>query len=143
LNTDRIAASYPDRRLDYYAGARWGGPLDEVVQDLALQQFQASAGLRNVTSDGSAFLDGYWLEISVEDFQAEYGAGGAAPTVAVRLRARVGSALDRQILGQFVASARQAAADNRLAAIVAAYAEAANSAMAQIVAATTASLRQR
>src|ERR1700734_2623499 len=34
LDNDRIAALYPDRRLDYFAAARWSGPLDEVVQDL-------------------------------------------------------------------------------------------------------------
>ena len=39
LDTDRIAVLYADRRLDYYAVARWSAPLDEVVQDLALQSF--------------------------------------------------------------------------------------------------------
>ena len=39
LESDRIAALYPDRRLDYFADARWSGPLDEVLQDLAVQIF--------------------------------------------------------------------------------------------------------
>src|SRR3984957_19570783 len=34
LESDRIAVLYPDRRLDYFADARWSGPLGEVLQDL-------------------------------------------------------------------------------------------------------------
>ncbi len=40
LDTDLIAALYPDRRLDHFAGARWSGQLDEMVQDLVLQAFR-------------------------------------------------------------------------------------------------------
>ncbi len=46
----------------YFADARWSGPLDEVLQDLALQAFRSGAGLRNVSADASAFASGYWLE---------------------------------------------------------------------------------
>jgi len=143
LDTDRIAAAYPDRRLDYYAGARWGGPLDEVAQDLAVEAFHAEANLRNVSSDASAFQGGYWLELDVEDFQAEYGADGGPPTVVVRLRGRVGGAADRRLLGQFVANARQRATGNHLAAIVEAYERAADAAFSQIVAETSTVLAQR
>ncbi len=52
LDTDRIAVLYPDKRLDYFADARWSGPLDEVVQDLTVQAFAAGARLRNVSADG-------------------------------------------------------------------------------------------
>ncbi len=121
LNNDRIAALYPDRRLDYFAAARWSGPLDEVVQDLAQQAFHGR--FRNVGTDTSAFNGGYWLEIDVVDFQAEYtgSAANSLPTAHVHLRARVGNGGDRRVLGEFVADARQAAAENRLATVVAAY----------------------
>ncbi len=145
LDSDLIAVLYPDRRLDYFAGARWSGPLDEVVQDLALQVFRAHANLRSVHAESSAFGSGYWLEIDVVDFQAEYSAdtgagGGAAPTVHVHLLGRVGSSADRRILGQFEADDRQRAADNRLTAIVEAYNRAADDALARIVADTTETL---
>ena len=48
LDTDRIAVLYPDRRLDYFADARWSGSLDDVVQDLAVQAFRNGARLQNV-----------------------------------------------------------------------------------------------
>lgn len=134
LETDRIAVLYPDRRLDYFADARWSGPLGEVVQDLAVQEFHARAHLRTVSGDASVFASAYWLEIEVADFKAEYTSAGAPPTVRVRLRARLGGSGNRQILGQFTADAEQPAAQNRLTAIVDAYDRAADSALAQIVA---------
>jgi cholesterol transport system auxiliary component len=142
LDTDRIAALYPDRRLEYFADARWSGPLDDVVQDLAVQAFRNSARLRHVSSDASAFASGYWLEIEVADFQAEYAAVGAPPTINVRLLARVGSAGDRNILGSSTAGARQAATDNRLTAIVDAYERAVDSALAEIVEGTSRTLTE-
>jgi cholesterol transport system auxiliary component len=141
LNTDRIVALYPDGKLDYFAGARWSGPLDEVVQDLVLQAFRGR--FRSVGTDTSAFNTGYWLEVEVVDFQAEYDGSrpGTGPTVDVHLLARVGNAGDRLMLGHFDADARQPAADNRLSAVVAAYDAAANRALAVIVAQTTQTLQ--
>ena len=135
LETDRIAVLYPDRRLDYFADARWSGPLDEVVQDLVVQAFHSAARLRNVSADASAFASGYWLEIEVTDFQAEYGAA-SAPTIHVVLLARVGSAADRHVLASFQSSIRQPASDNRLTAIVEAYQRAVDAALTQMVADT-------
>src|SRR5471032_2437575 len=38
LDTDRIAALYLYRHMDYFAEVRWTGPLDQVLQDLAVQE---------------------------------------------------------------------------------------------------------
>jgi ABC-type uncharacterized transport system auxiliary subunit len=142
LDNDRIAALYPDRRLDYFAAARWAGPLDEMLQDLTLQAFRGASAMRNVDTDASAFASGYWLEIDVVEFQAEYPDPGAGepPTVHVHLVARIGGAGDRHLLGEFDAETRQPAASNRLTAIVEAYNRAADAALAKIVAETSAVL---
>jgi cholesterol transport system auxiliary component len=140
LDTDRIAVLYPDKRLDYFADARWSGPLDEVVQDLTVQAFAGGGRLRNVSADGSAFASGYWLEVQVDDFQAQYAASGGAPTVHVRFTARLGTAGDRKILGSFQATSDQAASDNRLTAIVDAFEHACDAALGQLVADTTRTL---
>jgi len=134
LETDRIAVLYPDRHLDYFADARWSGPLDDVLQDFAVQEFHTHANLRTVSGDASVFPSAYWLEMEVTDFQAEYTSAAAAPTVHVQILARVGNSGDRRVLGRFVANARQQAAENRLTAIVDAYARAADAALADIVA---------
>ena len=151
LDTDRIALLYPDRRLDYFANVRWSGPVDELIQELAVQEFHASGGVRNVSGDASVFSSGYWLEIEVADFQAEYpaggqgsGAGGAAssdpPSVHVHLIARIGSSGERRIIARFEAESRQPAASNRMSAIVDAYNRAANQALMQIAADSMAAL---
>jgi ABC-type uncharacterized transport system auxiliary subunit len=148
LDTDLIAVLYPDRRLAYVADARWSGPLDEVVQDLALQAFRAHATLRNVHADASSFGGGYWLEIEVADFQAEYlarpgeagGTDSSAPMVHVHLLGVLGRSGDRGVLGHFEANERRPAAESRLGAIVEAYDQAVDAALAHLVAETTAAL---
>jgi ABC-type uncharacterized transport system auxiliary subunit len=134
LESDRIAVLYPDRHLDYFADARWSGPLGEVLQDMAVQEFHSHAKLRTVSGDASVFGSAYWLEIEVTDFQAEYRTAAAAPVVHVHFLARIGSSAERRILGQFEASAQQPAAENRLTAIVDAYAHAAHAALIELVA---------
>jgi cholesterol transport system auxiliary component len=143
LDTERIAALYPDRRMDYFAGVRWSGPLDEVLQDLAVQQFHSNPGLRNVSAETSVFASPYWLEIEVTDFQAEYAAGGSAPTVHVHLLARVGNSGDRRVLGRFEPDIHEAAADNRMTAIVEAYNRAADKALGEIAEGTAQTLGSR
>jgi ABC-type uncharacterized transport system auxiliary subunit len=139
LNNAEIAVLYPDRRLDHFAGARWSGPLDELVEDLAVQALRGQAHFRNVHTDASMFSAGYWLEIDVADFQAEYPSaeGGGPPTAHVHLVARVGVSADRRILGQYDAEARQPASDNRLTAVVKAYNDAVDTALGKIVAEAT------
>jgi cholesterol transport system auxiliary component len=132
LDTDRIAALYPDRRMDYFANVRWSGPLDEVVQDLAVQEIHVNPGLHNVSGDSSVFASAYWLEIEIADFQAEYPASGGAPTVHVHLQARLGSSADRRVIARFEPNVYEPAGDNRMSAIVDAYNRAADKAIAAI-----------
>jgi cholesterol transport system auxiliary component len=132
LDTDRIAALYPDRSMDYFANVRWSGPLDEVLQDLAVQEIHSNSGLRNVSADASVFSSAYWLEIEIADFQAEYPASGGPPTVHVHLQARLGSSADRRVIARFEPNIYEAAADNRMSAIVDAYNRAADKALAEI-----------
>lgn len=140
LDTDRIAAVYPDRRLDYFADARWSGPLDEVIQDLLVQVFHTRGGMRNVSGDASAFASAYWLEVTVTDFEAVYKDAASVPTVRVHLQARIGSSAERRIIGRFEAVAEQPAGENRMTSIVAAYNQAANTALMQLAASCAAAL---
>jgi ABC-type uncharacterized transport system auxiliary subunit len=135
LETDRIAVSYPDRRLDYFADTRWSGPLAEVLQDAAVQTLRERGHLRGVSGDASVFASTYWLEMEVSDFQAEYASAAQPPSVHVRLLGRIGRSADRGIVGRFEVEARQAAAANRLTEIVDAYSRATGSALAQAAAA--------
>ena len=141
LDTDRIAALYPDRRMDYFADVRWSGPLDEVLQDLAVQEFHVDLKLNNVSADASVFASAYWLEIEVMAFQAEYSPAGGPPTVHVHFQARLGNSGDRHVLARFEPDVREAAADNRMSAIVDAYNRAADQALSDIAAGVAATLK--
>jgi cholesterol transport system auxiliary component len=134
LDTDRIAALYPDRRLDYFADVRWSGSLDEVLQELAVQVLGANAVMRSARAEGSVFASAYWLEIEVRDFQAEYASPAAAPTTHVRLLARMGRAADRNIMAHFESDVHETAAENRMTAIIDAYNRAADKALGEIAA---------
>ena len=59
LDTERIAVRYADRRVDYYAVARWGAEAADVVQDLLIDSLRASGGLRTVHGHLSAFASQY------------------------------------------------------------------------------------
>jgi ABC-type uncharacterized transport system auxiliary subunit len=141
LDTDRIAALYPDRRMDYFADVRWSGPLDEVLQDLAVQEFHVDLKVSNVSADASVFASAYWLEIEVMAFQAEYSAAGGPPTVHVHFQARLGNSGDRHVLARFEPDVREAAADNRMSAIVDAYNRAADHALSDIAEGVAATLK--
>jgi cholesterol transport system auxiliary component len=143
IDTDRIALLYPDRRLDYYANVRWSGPLDELMQELAVQEFHAVGAVRNISTDASVFASSYWLEIEVVDFQSEYASLDALPTVHVHLLARIGGSSERRVIARFETDARETAAENRLSAIVDAYNRAADKALGDIVAQSTEILKAR
>jgi cholesterol transport system auxiliary component len=134
LDTDRIAALHPDRRLEYFADVRWSGPLDEVLQDLAVQVLGSNAVMRSARAEASVFASPYWLEIEVRDFQAEYSSSSSAPTTHVRFLARLGNASDRRVLAHLESDVHEAAADNRMSAIIDAYNRAADKALAEIAA---------
>lgn len=140
LDTERIAVRYADRRLDYYAAARWGAEAADVVQDLLIDSLRASGGLRNVHGHLSAFASQYVLESELRDFQAEYAQEGDLPTVRVTLVCTVGRVRDRAPLATFTSSAAVRAEDNSQRAVVAAFESAYREVGARIVSETLAAL---
>lgn len=121
LDTDRIAVLNADRRLDYYAGGRWGAEADVVVQDLLVESLRNTGRLRTVQGDVSSFSADYVLQSELNDFQAEYSAGSGDPVVRVTLECTLGRVKDRRSLAVFTATATAPAANNTLGAVVAAF----------------------
>lgn len=141
LDSPRIALTRPGNRLDYYAGASWGGPLSEVVQSLASQVLRGSGAFAAVDTDRGGFGAEAVLAITVRRFEAEYGADdGAPPRAHVLLECTLGDRVGRRTLASFDAEAVVPAAENRLGAVVAAMERAANQALAQVVERSAAAL---
>lgn len=140
LESGRIAALYPDRRLEFYAGGTWSGSLDEVIQNLTVQMFQGRGNLRSVSGESTRFVSNYWLELYVHDFEAEYS-GGGPPTIKVRFAARLGSTAGHDSVGSYEAQASLPASEDRLGPIVEAFERAANEALGKIIDAADATLQ--
>lgn len=121
LATERIAVLHPDRRLEYYAGARWGDNAAHVMQSLIVGSFRNQGNFRSVTAAPAGTAATHAVDFELRDFQAEYAREGAAPTVRVTLVGNVIRVADRQLLAVIPATAAVPATDNRLTAVVAAF----------------------
>jgi ABC-type uncharacterized transport system auxiliary subunit len=139
LDGERIAAAYPDRRLDYYAGARWGGELTAVVQASLVESLRGSGRLKAVQGDAAPFEVSHVLQVEIQRFEARY-AGSGPPTVEVVLAATLGRRQGRVVLASFTARAAAPAAADRMGAIAAAFDAAYGQAATELAARTLAAL---
>ncbi len=121
LYTERIAVIHGDRRLDYFSASRWSGTVDVLLQSLLIESLRNTGRLAGVQNDLSAFTANYLLQTDVRDFQAEYAQGVEAPLVRVNLVCTLGLIRARQPLDEYVAGATAQAADNTMAAVIAAF----------------------
>jgi cholesterol transport system auxiliary component len=129
LNSDRIALLRPENRLDYYAGSRWSATLPEVISQLQLSVFQSDPVWSAVADDRSNFNADYLLQTSIERFAAQYAADGGPPLIRIDLHCLLIRRSDGALLGSFPVSESQAAQENRMASVVAAFSAAAGRAM--------------
>ena len=134
LNTDRIALTRPGNRLDYYANGRWSGPLTEVVSDLMLAAFRDDPAWSAVANDRGTLNADYLLQTSVDRFAAEYTAAGAPPTIRVDLHCLLIRRGDGILIGSFAVSENEQAPGNRMASVVALFAEVADRAVIAVAA---------
>jgi cholesterol transport system auxiliary component len=104
----------------YLAGARWVVPASAMIQGDVERAFEARGQRVHLLHRGDFGGAVALLRLDVGDFEARYATPGAAPTVVVSLRAsltRPGGAL----IAAETFTAREPAAENRIAPIVAAY----------------------
>lgn len=113
LDTDRIAVTFKDLRLDAYGGSRWSAALPTLVQSLLIEGLRGSGGWTAVVPEHTAFGGDYLLQPEIESFEADYSAGGP-PTVRVHLRAELGLHAEHRLLAAPEAtSAVRATADRQ------------------------------
>ena len=133
LATSQIVLLQPDHRLSVYAASAWAADAPALLESLAVETLRASGHWRSVEDAESPFPADYLLQISIRRFDADYSGGsGVPPTVRVTLDCILGKEDSRDILATFVASGSAAAGANRLGAVVAAFQQATNAAMASL-----------
>ena len=130
LNTDHIMLLQSDRRLSYYAGSRWAGPLADMVEALTVEALRATGDWTAVEDSRSSFNAEYYLQITIRRFEADYTEQpDAAPVAHVSLTCELGRRIDRELIASFVAEGAAPAAQNRLSAVVAAFEQASATAL--------------
>lgn len=132
LDTAHIMLVMPDHRMNFYTGSRWPAPLSEVVEALMLQTMRASGNWSSVEGSTSGFPSNYLLQCSVRRFEADYTAGGTAPSAEVALDCLIGRREGREVLTTFSVAGSAAASANRMAEVVAAFEQASRSALAAL-----------
>jgi cholesterol transport system auxiliary component len=139
LESDHIILVRSDRRLDYFEGSRWAAPLPDVVAALVAETFRASGSFGSVQDERAPLAADYLLRIAVRHFEAQY-AGEAAPRVLVTFDCIVARRIDRGTVASFSVEGASNADANRLGAVVAAFEQASQAAIAQALDATRAAI---
>jgi len=135
LNTDRIAVSMSEGRVSYAAAVRWDEPAPRVVQEAVIARYESDGRVRAAVRPEDGVKGTYELRLDLRRFEAVYADGeGAAPTVEVRLRARLILRENRHLVATSSFSASTRASENRMSAIVDAFQSALDEVTGDVVA---------
>jgi len=132
LATQRVATRWPGNRIDYYAGARWGGETAQVVQSALVEGLRGTGNLRSVEADPTRFRPTHVLSVELTRLEADYTAGGV-PVARVEMTATVARHPERRALSSWTVRAEQPASADTLTAVMAALDEAFRRAGVEVV----------
>jgi cholesterol transport system auxiliary component len=138
LDSDHIALLRSDHRFDFYAASRWAAPAPDLIESVTVDALRASGAFTAVFDDSSPYPPHYNLRVTLRRFEADYTSGrdGQAPTVYVVLDGTLGRHRDRALLANFTAHGSAVAGEDRLTAVVAAFAVATQAAVDELEKAT-------
>jgi len=140
LESERIALLRSDQRFDFYAASRWAAPAPDIVESVMIDAMRATGAFSAVFDDSAPYAPRYNLRCALRRFEADYTAGGSAPTIVVALDCTLGRHRDRELLANFTAKGSAVAAEDRLDEVVAAFQSATAAAMNELGSALSAAL---
>ena len=132
LDTNRIVLQHPNGTMDYYADASWPDRLSLLVQSALIDAFEASNRISAVGRDTDGLKSDYLLQTDIRDFEAIYETDDTAPSVVVRIDARIVNQRTRAIVQALNARAEVDSEANTVPAVVAALNQALGQVMGQI-----------
>jgi cholesterol transport system auxiliary component len=132
LNTELVALLRSDRRFDFYSATLWAAPAPDLVESLIVDSLRGSGLFSAVFDDSAPYAPHYTLRCALSRFEADYTAGGTAPTVHTRLDCTLGRHRDRLMLANFTAQGSAVAGADRINAVIAAFESATAMALAEI-----------
>jgi len=89
LDVTRIALRERPTELNYFAGAQWVDRAPRMVQTLLVESFENSGKIVAVGRQAIGLRSDFNLKSELREFQAEYVRPNTAPTVRVRLNAKI------------------------------------------------------
>jgi len=132
LDTERIVLIQSNRRLSYYAASRWAAALPTLVEQLAVDTLRRTGAWSAVEGSGGVWPADYFLQLDIRRFEADYSSGSGPPVVHVVLDCTLGRrAGEQELVASFITERTEAAAQNRLGAVVAAFERAADGALGE------------
>lgn len=132
LGSDRIVLVQSDHRMSFYNASRWASELPELMETLAVATLRASGSWDAVYAWPTSFGSDFLLQIAIRRFEADYTGGGGNPVIQVRLDCTVIRRAGRDHVANFVVEASAQASENRMGAVVSAFEQATNEALAQV-----------
>lgn len=132
LDSNRIALLRSDLRFDFYSAALWAAPAPDMMESVMVDQLRGAGLFSAVFDDAAPYPPHYNLRCVLSRFEADYTAGGDAPTAQVALDCTFGRHRDRTLLANFAARGSARAGDDRLGAVVAAFESAAAAAQGEL-----------
>lgn len=131
LATARILVMPSPGVIEVFPGARWSDPAPSLLRDLAVRGFEASGRIVGVGSAVSGLRADYSLAIDLHAFQIEIVDG--APRAAVRFQARLLDYTSNRVLAARSFSAEEAASGADARGAFAAFQQALNRSVAELV----------
>lgn len=132
LDTTRIVLSRSPVTIDYFGDSAWPDRAPSMVQTRIIESFENTGKILAVGRESVGLRADYILKPELRHFEAVYD-GPGAPTIWVRLGARVIVVPEGRIVAQDLFESRIAAVQNTMPAIVAAYDEALGAVMKRLV----------
>jgi cholesterol transport system auxiliary component len=137
LDTARIALQHTPYTLQYYARASWTDNAPAMVQTLLIESFESTGKILAVGREAIGLRPDYILKTDLREFQAlYYDTEGPAPTILVRMNAKLVEMPDRRIVASNTFESRVPAASNSFKDIIAAFDEALGQVIKRIVIST-------
>lgn len=140
LDTARIALQRTPYTLEYYARAAWTDNAPAMVQTLIIESFESTGSILAVGREAIGLRADFILKTDLREFQAIYyeGEPSGAPTILVRMNAKLVQMPERRIVSSNTFEYRAGAASNSFRDIIEAFDTALGSVIKKIVVSTLA-----
>lgn len=137
LDTSRIALQRTPYTLEYYARAAWTDNAPAMVQTLIIESFESTGSILAVGREAIGLRPDFILKTDLREFQAIYfDSDSPAPTILVRMNAKLVQMPERRIVASFTFSQQVPAASNAFKDIIESFDEALGHVIKKIVIST-------